>query len=255
MNFIADMGFFLYFRGVKHSNKEMKRVIWIAGMAVCMVCSCSRGGSAVERERAAQRAQDSVRLAQCEQTVLYSDSVLQVLLGQADSLMGQFVYKRDARYEDNGHYIEKAMERRNVVGRNSLYACLDDNRRPVVISRYAGAAINHDCLTLESEGNRMSFGGETYRFVSDGLSYETLTLTGDSALMLLRMVDSYADSPITVRLSGRGQYAYSLDATDKNSLITTCRLCVLTSDIHRLEQQMQQASRQAETLQKRLQKQ
>lgn len=233
----------------------MNRALCIAGMALCVLCGCSRGSSSIERERATRRAQDSVRLAQCEQTVTYSDSVLQTLLPQADSLLGLFVYRRDERYEDRGHYVEKTMERRSTVGRCCLYACLDDDRRPVVISRYAGAPIRHEYITLEAEGNRLTLGGAAYRFEADGTTYETLTITGDSALAALRMVDAYAGSAVTVRLTGRGKYAYSLDTTDKNCLITTCRLCVLTSDIHRLEQQMQQASKQAEILQKRLQKQ
>jgi len=231
----------------------MKRQLLIGLMAATLLIGCGPHKPSVAEQREAKRQQDSTNLAMQEKSLAYTDSLLQSLLPTADSLLALFDYKKNEKYEDNGYYIHKHLQTAGLGQRIYLQAFVTDNLKTVVRSMYFGTKLEHNAITLIADSVSSRFEGEPHYFEAEG-NHEMVTLSNNDAVALLQFVNAYADKRIKVRLSGKRNYAYYLNAKDKHALLETLRLQVVMSDIKRLEEQQRQSSLQIETYKRRLEK-
>ena len=229
-----------------------KFIIFIGILVLC--ASCGPHKPTVAELRAQKRVQDSINLVQQEQTMAYTDSLLQVMLPVADSLLPRFKYVKNERYEDNGHYICRDLESSGSGQRIFLQAYVMDNMKTVVRSFYYGERkLAHETITLTAEEVTNTFSGHCHVYDAEGY-HEIMTISDEDAVNLLKFVATYAGSPIKVTLSGKGKYTYTIQDKDKAALIETLRLQTVMSDIKKLESQHKQASLQVEKYKKRLEK-
>ena len=105
----------------------------------------------------------------------------------------------------------------------------------------------------QNESVENTFSGNLHTFEEEGF-HEILTLNDEDAVQLLKFVDAYSSSKISVKLAGKIKYTYTLSDKDKPALIETLRLQTVMSDIRSLEAQSKQASLQVDKYQRRLQK-
>ena len=218
-----------------------RKVYLLVVLSLC-VSACGPHKPTVAEQRAQKRQQDSINLVMQEQTVTYTDSLLQVVLPQADSLLALFQYKKNEKYEDHGYYIHKHMQTAGLGQRIYLQTFVTDDLKTVVRSMYFGSKIEHTTVTLSADSVSSRFEGEPYYFEAEG-NHEMVTLSNDDAV-----------ARIKVKLSGKRSYAYFLNTKDIQAMLETLRLQVVMSDIRRLEDQQRQASLQVEKYKRRLDK-
>lgn len=219
-----------------------------------LFASCGPHKPTVAELREQKRQQDSISLRQYEQTVAYTDSLLQTLLPVSDELLKKFKYVKNEKYEDHGYYIHKQLQTAGLGQRIFLQAYVTDDFKTVVRSLYYGSRmLSHDQVTLSAEGVENTFAGNLHSFEEDGF-HEILTLNDEDAVELLKFVDAYSGSKINVKLAGKIKYSYTLSDKDKPALIETLRLQTIMSDIRSLEAQSKQASLQVDKYQRRLEK-
>lgn len=236
----------------KIDKKMQKIIIFVTFLVLC--ASCGPHKPTVAELRAQKRAQDSINLSQQEQTMAYTDSLLQLQLPIADSLLKRFKYVKNERYEDNGHYICRDLEASGLGQRIYLQAYVTDNMKTVVRSFYYGERkLQHETLILTADEVENMFSGHCHAYEAEG-NHEILTLNNEDAVNLLKFVAAYNDSQIKVTLSGKGKYTYTIKDKDKAALIETLQLQTVMSDIKKLESQYRQASLQVEKYKKRLEK-
>lgn len=232
----------------------MKAKIIIFGVILVLFSSCGPHKPTVAELRSQKRMQDSISLMQQEQTMAYTDSLLQLQMPFADSLLARFKYVKNDRYEDNGHYICRDMETNGLGQRIFLQAYVTDNMKTVVRSFYYGERkLEHQTITLTAEEVTNTFAGHCHTYDAEG-NHEIMTLNDEDAVNLLKFVSSYAETNIKVTLSGKGKYSYVIKDKDKAALVETLRLQTVMSDIKKLESQHRQASLQVEKYKKRLEK-
>ena len=242
----------MYLCSQNRQNMSRKSLIFV--ILVGLLVACQPKPSKVEQMRAEKRYQDSVSLCQQEQTLRYSDSLLQVLLPQSDSLLKMFRYEKNDRFENHGHYIHPMLRTVIQTQRNFLQASVSDDMKAVVRSYYYGAKyIHHSSVLLTADDVTNDFRGEAHEFEADGC-HEILALDNDEAVRLLQFINTFAASRIKVTLSGKGKCVYYLSDKDKQALIETLRLQTLMNDIRQLENQSRQASLQIQKYKKRLEK-
>ena len=230
-------------------KKTLIFVIFVGAMV-----ACQPKPSKVEVMRKEKHERDSIALCQQEQTLRYSDSLLQVLLPKSDSLLKLFKYEKNDRYENHGHYVHPLLRTVIQTQRNFLQAYVSDDMKAIVRSYYYGARyIHHSSVLLTADSVTNQFTGEAHTFDADGC-HEILALDNDEAVRLLQFVNTFASSRIKVTLSGSGKYVYYLGDKDKQALIETLRLQTMMNDIHQLEDQSRQASLQIQKYKKRLEK-
>lgn len=220
--------------------------------AALFFASCGPHKPTVAELREQKRQQDSLNLLQYEQTARYTDSLLQTILPVADSLLARFQYVKNGKYADHGYYISKHLQTAGLGQRTYLQAYVTDDLKTVVRSMYFGSrSLKHDLLILDADSVSNSFSGNLYQYEAEGF-HEILTLNDEDAVQLLRFVSAFSGTKIKVTLSGKGKFAYVINAKDIAALVETLRLQTVMTDIKTLEAQHKQATLQVEKLQRRL---
>lgn len=206
----------------------------------------------VELRRQAVLLADSIDLREAERTMVYSDSLLQLLQPQADQLLRTFRHEKDARYEDHGGYIHQLLVTTRNINRCMLQAVVGDDVSLTVKSYYFGKKqLQHSTLTLTSEELQTQATAIPHCFRIDDY-YEILSLSEQQSCSILQLVSAKKDKRIKVTLSGKSDYTYYLQENEKDALEQTYRLFVLMRDIKRLEENLNKASKIIELKSKKL---
>lgn len=201
----------------------------------------------VVQRRAAKALGDSITYMEAQRSVAYADSLLQLLLPQADELLRQFRYEKDDRYEDHGRYVSRLLATGSNTSRNFLQAYVRDDRMTIVKSFYYGAmSVGQQSLLLSANGEEVTFRGNNHSFNAEGW-HEIMTLEDTDALQLLNFVSTHADS--RVRVKGEGDapdkaWVYYLTDKEKKALVQTYQLGFLMKDIRQLEEMLRVANAQ-----------
>lgn len=239
-----------------------KLCIWVVLGWLVLGTACSPKQKTAAERQAEKHQQDSVALTEQERSWVYYDSVKQTLLPQADSLMREFAYEKNEKYEDNGRYTHKLLKTGNNTARNYLQAIVWDNGKIEVKCFYYGAkAIGMDAVTLTAvqgdagvENLENRFHGTQHAFEAEGW-HEMLTLTGDEAVQFLHFVDAYGAGRVRVTYEGaKSREVFYLSQNDKKALMTTYQFGVVVQDIQKLDTQLKMTQLQIEKYQKRLEK-
>lgn len=213
--------------------------------------SCPRE---VEQRRVAKALSDSITYLEAQQTLAYSDSLLNTLLPQADALMRQFRYEKNADYEDHGRYVHRLLTTAGNTSRNFLQAYVRDDRETIVKSYYFGSRrIGQQSVTLTADDVVGRFAGSNHAFQAEGW-HEIMTLENDNALQLLNFISAHASARIRVQGEGENTasaWVYYLTDKEKTALSQTYQLGFLMKDIALLERTIRVANAQIEHYQNR----
>jgi hypothetical protein len=227
------------------------RVLAVLCLSAVLSVSCGSRPSKADLLRQQKAAKDSADWVHARRTLEVSDSLLQVLLPQADSLLRDFRYEKEDGYEDHGQYVHHLLRTDRNTARNYLQAVVRDDRVTVVRSFCYGSApvrqqrvrISAGDLYAEAEGSNHLFEAEGY--------HEILTVQDDDAVRLLQFVASRTDERLLVTAEGTGRVQYVLQANEKKALAETCRLALVMKDIATLERAVRVAGLQIQKYEKR----
>lgn len=207
--------------------------------------------------RQAKALQDSIAYLEAQRTMIYADSLLQVLLPQVDPLLKRFRYDKDDRYEDHGQYVSRLLQTESNTERNFLQAYISDDRITRVKSYYFGAKpCNQQSLEIEalptaknaSSPERVSASGSCHAFEVEGY-HSILTVEDSAAINLLQFISAHKADRLRIHVNGtdnRGKISeitYFLNENEKAALEETYRLGVLFTDIRRTEEMMARAAK------------
>ena len=200
----------------------------------------------VAQRRQAKALKDTIVYLQSQQTLRYSDSILQTLLPQADKLLKEFRFEKNEAYEDHGQFVYRNLQTGWNTNRCFLQAYVSDDRKTLVKSYYFGAKPLHQTsVALQAADQEIEIHGQNHTFEVEGW-HEILTLADDQALEVLNFISSHMTDRIRVSAIGSGKAAYYLSDNEKQALDATYRLGLLMRDIDQLEQQISLASKRME---------
>ncbi len=221
-------------------------------LIVCFV-ACGPKTPTVAERRAEKRQQDSIALAEQERSIAYYDSLYQTLLPVADSLLKEFQYDKNEKYEQKGKYVHRLLRSTQNTRRNYIQAYVKDDATTEVKFFYYGAKqADLQEVILTSDSMSDTFRGSTHAFEAEGW-HETLTLGQDDAIRCLNFIDVYSAARVRVCLSGnRSRAVFYLSDKDKRALISTYLLGITMRDIRDLENRIRITSLQIEKYRKRL---
>ncbi|MCQ2310688.1 MAG: hypothetical protein MJZ64_02945 [Paludibacteraceae bacterium] len=210
--------------------------LWLTGMLV--LSSCTHRPSAVEQMRLEKARKDSLTYVRAQQNMHYSDSVLQLLLPRTDSMLTSFVYSKDEKNEDYGHYVHRLLQTTGNASRNYLQAYVSDNRQTSVQSYYFGSvACRQQTVRVEAGEDFVEEEGSNHAFEAEGW-HEILTIDGENANRILAFISSHPEERIRVTaldVRHEARCSYYLSNGEKQALADTYRLAVLMSNIDALE--------------------
>ncbi len=198
----------------------------------------------VSARRVAKSLSDSIVYIEAQRTLVYSDSMLNVLLPQVDPLLKQFRYEKNDKYEDEGRYVHYLLRTTSNASRCYLQCYVSDQRKTTLKSYFFGnRAIHHDRITLSANEMQIEQTGSAHVFEAEGW-HEILTLDEEHALQLLNFISAHKQDRVKVTLGGKSNYIYYLQQNEKEALEQTYLLGTLMRDIRRLEENINMANKQ-----------
>jgi len=231
----------------------MYKTLFYSILALVFMCffSCSHRPSKVEQMRMEKAQKDSIQYVQAKQNLHYSDSLLQVYLPQVDPLMESFVYSKDEKAEDHGHYVHRRLQTTSNTSRNFLQAYVSDNHVTSLQSYYYGQKQHHQhALRIQIGEDYVVKEGSNHAFNAEGW-HEILTIEGEDAIQLLSFISSHVNERIKVSSMGDGSVVYYLSDIEKKALSDTYELAVLMHNIDALERAIHVADLQIQKYEKK----
>lgn len=226
------------------NTRGLIKVINILLVSIMMLTSCGQKQPSVEELRRQKAVEDSLQLAAQQRSLTYYTGLRDSLLLVAQELLKKnFVYEKDERYEDHGHYVHRLLRTTSNTSRCYIQTyATDDYRLQVKVYLVGTRAILPQTLTLSVGESYVSQTGDTHSFEAEGW-HEMLALEDTAALNILRFIDGYREERILATMSStKGKYKFYLSDRDKQALIDTYQLGQVMQDIHQLETQINQTN-------------
>jgi len=231
-----------------HTKQALYIVLFLSA---ALFVSCGRKPSKVELMRQEKAAKDSTAFAHAQRTIAYSDSLLKVLLPQADSLLRDFRYEKAEGYEDHGRYVHHLLRTDRNTARNYLQAAVRDDRITVLQSFFYGSKpIKQDRVRISSGDLYAESTGSNHIFEAEGV-HEILSMQDEDAIRLLQFIAGRQDERLLVTAAGAQKATYYLQNNEKKALAETYRLALVMRDIATLERAMHVAGLQVQKYEKR----
>ncbi|MCQ2342102.1 MAG: hypothetical protein MJZ75_01220 [Paludibacteraceae bacterium] len=233
--------------------RKRLNIVWILLASVVLI-GCGHRPGKVDIMRAEKAERDSLKYIQALHNLHYSDSLLQVLLPQSDPLLKSFIYSKDEKNEDHGHYVHRLLQTTSNTARNFLQAYVTDNYRVSVQSYYYGAqACDQRMVRLSAGEDFVEKEGSNHAFEVEGW-HEILTIEDDDAKQLLSYIATHTAERIKVSALDAGHKAHStyyLNEQEKKALADTYQLAIIMSNIDALERAIRVANLQIEKYESR----
>ena len=172
--------------------------------------------TAFEARRGALNLMRDVELAEQQRNLDHCKAVLDTLAARRDSMLADFEYEKDNRYQDEGSYVCSSQAGRLNVFNSLLRARTTESGRAYVTSVYRGKRISHRAVKVSAGDSYAScdkpFSSHIYRNL--GVNNERLDFIYGEDDGIMDFVAA-ATQPITVELTGAdGSYSYTLRRED-----------------------------------------
>jgi hypothetical protein len=193
----------------------------------------------IPMRQAADTVMYRVTLSESKRNLLFADSQLPVRKHLADSLLRAFRYEKDARYEDEGRYLYKAL---GGIGtsRTGIKTYLTESGELTLVSAYCGAPLGFTktkiaCNDLFAE--TIAGSGESRNaFSFQGVSRESVSYTGPEINGIDAFVVHNASAKLTTTFEGgKRSYSYVLSQPEKMAIAQSSLLSTILKSVEQLQ--------------------
>ena len=229
-----------------YNMRNARATLGILGLIMVLggLLGCGPRKPSVQELRQQKAQQDSLNLAAQLKSLAYYESVRDSLLPVVQDLLKKnFVYEKDSRYEDHGHYVHRMLKTTYNTERCYIQTyATDDYKLQVKVYLVGSKALYPQRLILSVGDIYTTHSGSSHSFEAEGW-HEMLTLSDEVALEALRFIDRYRLDRVLATIEGtRGKYKFYLSDRDKQALLDTYQLGQVMRDIHQLEIQINQTN-------------
>jgi len=243
-------------------------------------CTSNQGPTVAER-KAAQLQQYRDQLANEQQTLHVTDSLLAAIIPQINTATSKGFEYEKTEYDDLGRFRPVGTDPGQNVQRTYLRSAVDDYGRTQLIATYCGSKsfVVHQLLFTASDGTRLTTSvvdpndGSNYSYDIDGTHYQSVTfafagkitegMTDNAAAQQNADTDNGAlaylaqhasdDHLVCHYLSTQGnQQKVAISAKDRANFAATYELGLLLRESVRLQQENKTASLKIQYLQERI---
>ena len=212
----------------------MKQLAVVILTILALLTACSHSGKrpSVKQLRAEKHVRDSIAAVNNERSLAYTDSIIQVLTIQRDSLLQYFEANQNEKYEDEARFVHKRLTTSRNMNRCHIQSYVTSGGKLFLCAHYVGTyPINAERITFSMDSLHTSASASIHRFTTDDKYYERLTVENDDAAMLLKFISMDTDKHFRATLDGKTHYRFILSDDDIKALQDTYRLYVLTQDL------------------------
>ena len=187
----------------------------------------------------------------------YCDSMLVVCQSKAGSLKKNFIFEKDASYNEVGKYISKQQKIENNTQRSYIRCSVNERGEVYLASVYYGAnPINHSQLKVSTPDGKYTEtenvphdGGFNYSFKDLGATTEIVTYIKGKNGGVIRFICNHHNEKLKAEyLGGNKTYSFLIVANDKNAVVEINELATVLGDVDRLKKEIQKAKGRIEYL-------
>jgi len=187
----------------------------------------------------------------------YCDSMLVVYQLKVDSLKKNYIFEKDANYDEIGKYISKQQQIENNTQKSYIRCSVNERGEMYLASVYYGAnPINHSQLKISAPDGRYTEteiiprdGGLNYSFKDLGTTTEIVSYKREKDGGVIQFICNHHDEKLIAEyLGGNKTYAFQVAANDKNAVVEINKLAIILSDTERLKKEIQKAQSRIEYL-------
>lgn len=201
----------------------------------------------VNKRRIAAALEDTITRRESSRTLAYCDSVLPIKQHEFDSIVKNFRFEKNEKYQQFGNYIYKTQQTESNSTRNYLKAYVDENADFYLISNYCGGKINHTSIEvtvndLYAHTDTLETSNSAFHSFNDGGSHwESLTFKNQTDKGVSGFIAQNSTMQIKVTLYGKKTIVYYLANSDKKAIAETYTLWVVKKDVTQLLKEIKKA--------------
>ena len=173
----------------------------------------------------------------------YCDSILPSKMFLLDSIQKNFVFEKNADYQDVGNFIHKNQKTERNALRNYLKFYVDENSTMYMTSNYTGAKIQHSKIRI-SAGDlfvETDTVGYFYAYNDGENNFENLTFNNKAVVNIAYFITDNTSRNIKITLTGNKTNVYFLPEADKKAISDTYKFYLVKSEIQKLLKENRQA--------------
>lgn len=181
-----------------------------------------------EQRRASIPLLDSIRKAENIFIINEIEPQLLDLEKEIEEMKSDFLFQKDAKYQETGTYVPKITGGSGVLSYTTLLSGVEENGRLFLKSIYIGSQKHNkikvsdgkqEVESLEIEGD-----GSVYRFSDLGQNYETITISDVHDNGVAKFIADNVDKNLKVTLTGANTNSYTLPQNIKKAILQSYQL-------------------------------
>jgi prepilin-type processing-associated H-X9-DG protein len=191
-----------------------------------------------------------------ERNYAFCDSILPLLQAEAEVMKKQFLFEKDARYDEIGNYFDKRQKLENKLQRSYIRSSVNELGEFSLASVYYGSqAIRHTRLKVLGQGEEYTEtdniphdGGVNYSFVDMGMTTEVVTYKGGKDKGVVSFIRNNKDKVLKAEYLGGKKYSFTISEEDKQALAKTLGFSEVLSGIEKMKKEKEKAEKRIEYL-------
>lgn len=193
-----------------------------------------------------------VEMAEAEQTLAFTDSLLTTVRTQIDAMVPRFLFEKDEQYQEIGNFLSPSQRLENNLERNYLRATVDEKGHMVLASLYRGSSYIHHKAIRVSVGDTYAQTptSENLYESSDALAKterNDFSLGNDGGI--IAFIALHAGETVKVQYIGDKTYSTTLTRADTRAIADVYALAQLLQELVRLSDIEAEANRKISFIQ------
>ena len=202
----------------------------------------------VEKRRIAAALSDTIMRRESSRSLVYCDSILPGKIHEMDSIMKNFRFEKDKKYQEIGNYVYKTMQTESNASRTYLKTYVDENADFYLLSNYCGSKIEQQ--SIEVSANELFAHTDTislsdannHRFDDGGSHFESIIFKNESGKTVVEFITQSASKALKITLHGKKSFSYYLAEADRKAIIETYHLWKVKKDVVNLQKEIKKAN-------------
>ena len=195
-----------------------------------------------------------------ERNVIFCDSMLTLLLAQAETMKSGFLFEKNPEYDEVGKYIDKNQRVEAKFQSSYIRTQVNELGEILLASVYYGNhPIHHSRLKVSKANGEYTEteiipydGGLNYSFVDEEMTTEIVTYTKGKDDGVIQFIYNNKKSALKAEFIGKEKYTFTVSVADKDILANTFDFAVVLSDIDKLKKEKEKSSQRLKYLEEKL---
>lgn len=201
----------------------------------------------VDKRRMAVALKDTMIRRESSRFIVFADSILPSKTLLLDSIIRNFRFEKDKKYQEFGNYVYKTQVTEQNTSRNYLKCYVDENSDLYLVSNVYGNKIQHygirvdmNDLNVQTDTTQKDL-GTLHQFTDEGLYWESLTFKNENDNGICSFIASNTNERLKVTLLGKQKTVYYLSELDKKAIAASYNLWIIQKEVKHLKQEKENA--------------